>query len=115
MAQKPATPAPRKAETVKKSAAKAPAAKPVKKTDAHTGSPGNLDALVNKYLAAFRNAEQTLAEAKALAATYRERYPELAAYFPEGAADERAIELREDAADEAAGSHHFRIRVSGKE
>ena len=116
MAQKPATPAPRKAETAKKPAAKAPAAKPVKKAGgAQTAPPGNLDALVNRYLAAFRNAEQTLAEAKALAATYRERYPELAAYLPEGAAEERAIELREDAADEAAGSHHFRIRLSGKE
>ena len=47
-------------------------------------------------------------------ATYRERYPELAAYFPEAAAERRALELREDAADEAAGSHHFRIRMSGK-
>jgi hypothetical protein len=54
-------------------------------------------------------------KAKALVETYRERYPELAAYFPEGAAEERAIELREDATDEAAGSHHFRIRMTGKE
>ena len=89
--------------------------KPVKKTGgAQTASLGNLDALVNKYLAAFRNAEKALADAKALAATYRERYPELGAYLPEGAAEERALELREDAADEAAGSHHFRIRMSGK-
>ena len=95
---------------------KAPAAKPVKKASATQATPpGNLDALVNKYLAAFRNAEQTLAEAKGLVATYRERYPELAAYLPEAAAEERVIELREDAADEAAGSHHFRIRMSGKE
>jgi hypothetical protein len=116
MAQKPATPAPRKTEAAKKPTVKAPAAKPVKKNGGgQTASPGNLDALVNKYLAAFRNAEKTLAEATALVATYRERYPELAAYFPEGAAEERALELREDAADEAAGSHHFRIRVSGKE
>jgi hypothetical protein len=62
MAQKPATPAPRKAETAKKPAAKAPAAKPVKKAGAtQAAPPGDLDALVNKYLAAFRNAEQTLA------------------------------------------------------
>ena len=116
MAQKPATPAPRKAEAAKKPVAKAPAAKPVKKAGGTQASPpGNLDALVNKYLAAFRNAEKTLAEAKALVETYRERYPELAAYFPEGAAEERVIELREDAADAAAGSHHFRIRMSGKE
>jgi hypothetical protein len=116
MAQKPATPTPPSAQPAKKPAAKAPATKPLKKaTGTQTASPGNLDALVNKYLAAFRNAAKTLADAKALAATYRERYPELAAYFPEGAAEERAIELREDAADEAAGSHHFRIRTSGKE
>jgi hypothetical protein len=49
MAQKPATPAPRKAEAAKKPAVKAPAAtKPVKKAaGAQTASPGNLDALVN--------------------------------------------------------------------
>ena len=116
MAQKPATPAPRKTEAAKKPTVKAPAAKPVKKAGGtEAAPPGNLDALVNKYLAAFRNAEKALADAKALAATYRERYPELAAYLPEGAAEERALELREDAADEAAGSHRFRIRVSGKE
>ena len=116
MAQKPATPAPRNARPAKKAAAKAPAAKPVKKTGGtQPGSLGNLDALVNKYLAAFRSAEKTLAEAKALVATYRERHPELAAYLPEGAAEERAIELREDAAQKAAGSHHFRIRMTGKE
>jgi hypothetical protein len=117
MAQKPATPAPRKTEATKKPTVKAAAAtKAVKKAGGtQAASSGNLDALVNKYLAAFRNAEKTLAEAKALAATYRERYPELAAYSSEGAAEERALELREDAADEAAGSHHFRIRTSGKE
>jgi hypothetical protein len=117
MAQKPAIPVPRKAEAANKPAVKAPAAtKPVKKAGrAQAAEPANLDALVNKYLAAFRSAEKTLAEAKALAATYRERYPELAAYLPAGAAEERAIELREDAANEAAGSHHFRIRTTGKE
>jgi hypothetical protein len=62
MAQKPATPAPRKAETAKKPAAKTPAAKPVKKAGGtQPAAPANLDALVNKYLAAFRNAEKTLA------------------------------------------------------
>ena len=116
MPQKPATPAPRKANPPKKPAAKTPAAKPAKKAPGTKAAPpGDLDALVNKHLAALRTAEQTLAEAKALVATYRERYPELAAYLPEGAAEERTLELREDIADEAAGSHHFRIRVSGKE
>ena len=116
MPQKSATPAPRKAQPAKKPAMKAPAAKPVKKaTSAKAGPSGDLDALVNKYLAAFRNAEKTLAEAKALVETYRERYPELAAYLSEGAAEERTLVLREDAADEAAGSHHFRIRMTGKE
>ena len=62
MAQKPATPAPRKADAAKKGAAKAPAAKPVKKAGGtQTALPGNRDALVNKCLAAFRNAEKTLA------------------------------------------------------
>jgi hypothetical protein len=116
MAQKPAAPAPRKAQPAKKAAAKAPAAQPVKKATGRQAAPlGDLDSLVNKYLAAFRNAEKTLAEAKALVETYREHYPELAAYLPEGAAGERAIELREDAADEAAGSRHFRIRMTGEE
>jgi hypothetical protein len=116
MAQKSATPAPPKTEPAKKPAAKAPAAKSVKKAGGVQPAPsGDLDSLVNKYLAAFRNAEKTLAEAKALVQTYRERYPELAAYLPEGAAEERALELREDAAEEAAGSHRFRIRMSGKE
>jgi hypothetical protein len=116
MAQKPTTPKARQTAPAKKPAVKAPAAtKPVKKASATQAAPGNLDALVNKHLAAFRNAEKTLAEAKTLVVTYRERYPELAAYFPEGAAEERALELRADAADEAAGSHHFRIRTIGKE
>jgi hypothetical protein len=115
MAQKPtAAPAPRKAEPAKKPAVKTPAAKPVNKASgARAATPGNLDALVNQHLAVLRNADQMLAEAHALVKTYGERYPELAAYLPE-AAEERVIELREDAADEAAGSHHFRILIAGK-
>ena len=46
--------------------------------------PGNLDALVNKYHAAFRKADQPLAQAQAPIQTYRERYPELA--FPRAVA-----------------------------
>jgi hypothetical protein len=65
MAQKPAAPTPPKAEPAKKPAVKAPAAKPVKKVSGTQGAaPGNLDALVNKHLATFRNADKTLAEAK---------------------------------------------------
>ena len=123
MAQKPAAPSPRKAESAKKPAVQAPttkavkpAAKPAKKANGGPATtPGNLDALINQHLAAFRNADKLLAEAKALVQTYRERYPELAAYLPEGAVTERAIELREDAADEAAGVHTFRIRMTGRE
>src|SRR6516165_936986 len=48
---------------------------------------GNLDALVNKYLAAFRNVDQLLAQAQAQIQTYRERYQELAASLPEGTPD----------------------------
>jgi hypothetical protein len=111
MAQKPAAPPPRKAEPAKKPAAKAPA-KPLKKVSgAQAATPGNLDALINQYLAAFRKADQMLAQAKALVQTYREKYPELAAYLPEGAVAERAIEIREDAAD----SQQFRIRIPGNE
>jgi hypothetical protein len=114
MAQKPAAPTPLKAQPAKKPPVKTPA-KPVKKASGTpTATPGNLDALVNKHLAALRNAEQTLAQAKALVQTYREKYPELAAYLPTSAVEERAIHLREDAADESAGSHRFRIRIKGR-
>jgi hypothetical protein len=73
MAPKPAAPTPRQAEPAKKPAVKPPAAKPVKPTTKpvkkasgpQAASPGNLEALVNKYLATFRNAEKTLADAKA--------------------------------------------------
>jgi len=54
---------------------------------AQAAAAGNLDALVNKYLAAFRNADQLLAQAQAPIQTYRERYPELAASPPEGTPD----------------------------
>ena len=47
----------------------------------------NLDALLNKYLAAFRNVDQLLAQAQAQIQTYRERYQELAASLPEGTPD----------------------------
>ena len=115
MAQKPATPAPRKTEAAKKPAVKAPAAKPVKKAPGTKAAPpGGLDALVNKHLAALRTAEKTLAEAKALIQTYRDKYPELAAYLPASAVEERAIHLREDAADESRGEHRFRIRIQGR-
>jgi hypothetical protein len=114
MAQKPAAPAPRKAEAAKKPAVKAPA-KPVKKaTDPKAAPPDELDSLVNKHLVALRNAEQTLAEAKALVQTYHDKYPELAAYLPASAVEERAIHIREDAADESRGSHRFRIRIQGR-
>ena len=114
MAQKPATPAPRKAQPVKKPAVKAPA-KPVKKAAGTKVAPsGDLDALVNKHLAALRNAEKALAEAKALVQTYHDRYPELAAYLPTSAVEERGVHLREDADDESRGSHRFRIRIQGR-
>ena len=114
MAQKPTTPAPRKAEPARKPAVKAPA-KPGKKASGKQAAPsGDLDALVNKHLAALRNAEKALAEAKALVQTYHDQYPELAAYLPASAVEERAIHLREDAADESRGEHRFRIRTQGR-
>ena len=48
---------------------------------------GNLDALVNKYLGAFRNVDRLLAQTQAQIQTYRERYQELAASLPEGTPD----------------------------
>ena len=116
MPQKPATPAPRKADAAKKSSVQAPAAtKPVKKASGtQAAPPGGLDALVNKHLAALRTAEKTLAEAKALIQTYRDQYPELAAYLPTSAVEERAIHLRKDAADESRGEHRFRVRIQGR-
>jgi hypothetical protein len=38
----------------------------------------------------------------------------LTAYLPTSAAEERAIHLRENAADESQGAHRFRIRVKGR-
>jgi hypothetical protein len=77
-------------------------------------TPSDFDELVNQHLAAFRTADQTLADAKALVQTYRGKYPELATYVPEGPGEERLIQIREDLADPAAGSHKFRIRVKGR-
>ena len=116
MAQKPAAPAPRKVKAAKKPPVKAPAGtKAVKKAGGTQAAPsGGLDALVNKHLAALRTAEKTLAEAKALVQTYHDKYPELAAYLPASAVEERGIHLREDPADESRGSHRFRIRIQGR-
>src|SRR5258708_39638209 len=55
------------------------AVKKVEKAVGARGSTlGNIDSLVNKRLASFRNAEKTLAGAKALVQTYRAKYPQLA-------------------------------------
>ena len=79
MAQKPVIPKSRKTvERAKKQAAKG-SVKEVKNAVGARGSTlGNIDSLVNKHLASFRNAEKTLAEAKALVQTYREKYSQLA-------------------------------------
>jgi hypothetical protein len=63
MAQKPVIPKSRKTvERAKKQAAKG-SVKEVKKAVGARGSTlGNIDSLVNKHLASFRNAEKTLAE-----------------------------------------------------
>ncbi len=66
---------------------------------------GNIDSLVNKHLASFRNAEKTFAGAKALVQTYREKYPQLADYIPEGAV-EHGIHIRENATDESTRRRH---------
>ena len=71
---------------------------------------GKIDSLVNRHLASFRDAEKTLAGAKALVQTYREKYSQLADYIPEGAV-ERGIHIRENATDESEGLHKFHIRI----
>lgn len=102
MAQKPVVPKSRK--PVKR-------VKRVKKAAGVRGSTlGNIDPLINKHLAAFRNAEKALAGAKALVETYRQKYPELMDYIPR-AVEKSGIQIREDASDESQGSHKFYIRI----
>ena len=111
MAQKPVIQKSRKTiEGAKKPAAKDSVKKVEKAVGAGGSTLGNIDSLVNKHLASFRNAEKTLAGAKALVQTYREKYPRLADYIPEGAV-ERGIHIRENAADESEGLHKFHIRI----
>ena len=109
MTQKPVIQKSRKTiEGAKKTAAK----DSVKKVEKAVGSTvGNIDSLVNKHLAAFRNAEKTLAQAKALVQTYGKKYPELAGYIPAGAGEERGIHILQDASNESEGSHKFYIRI----
>jgi hypothetical protein len=59
-------------------AAKDAVKKVEKAVGARESTLGNIDSLVNKRLASFRNAEKTLAGAKALVQTYRAKYPQLA-------------------------------------
>ena len=111
MAQKPIIQKSRKTiEGTKKPAAKDSVK--IKKVEKAVGSTlGNIDSLVNKHLAAFRNAEKTLAQAKALVQTYGKKYPELAGYIPAGSGEERGIHILQDAANESEGSHKFYIRI----
>ena len=111
MAQKPVIPKSRKTiERAKKPAAKDAFKKVEKAVGARGSTLGKIDSLVNKHLASFRNAEKTLAGAKALVQIYREKYPQLADYIPEGAV-ERGIHIRENATDESEGLHKFHIRI----
>jgi hypothetical protein len=111
MAQTPVVPKSRKTvERARKQAPKDSIKKIKKAVGSRESSLGNIDSLVSKHLAAFRNAEKTLAEAKALVETYRQRYPELTDYIPH-TVEERGIRIREDASDESQGSHKFYIRI----
>jgi hypothetical protein len=111
MAPKPVVPKSRKTiERAKKPAAKDAVTKVEKAVGARGSKLGKIDSLVDKHLASFRNAEKTLAGAKALVQTYREKYPHLADYIPEGAV-ERGIHIRENATDESEGLHKFHIRI----
>src|SRR6516165_4056627 len=83
MAEKPVIPKSRKTvEHAKEQAARDTVKKVEKAAGARGSTLGNIDFLVNKYLATFRNAEKTLADVKALVETYREKYPELTDYIP---------------------------------
>ena len=91
MAEKPVIPKSRKTvEHAKEQAARDTVKKVEKAVGARGSTLGNIDFLVNKYLATFRNAEKTLADVKALVETYREKYPELTDYIP------RTVEKRGD-------------------
>ena len=111
MTEKPVIPKSRKTvERARKQAAK-DTLKNVEKAGGAGGSTfGNIDSLVNKYLATFRDAEKTLADLKVLVETYREKYPELTDYIPR-TVEKRGIQIREDASDESEGSHKFYIRI----
>ena len=113
MAQKPVIQKSRKTiEGAKKTAAKDSVKKVEKAAVGAGGSTlGNIVSLVNKHLAAFRNAEKTLAQAKALVQTYGKKYPELAGYIPAGAGEGRGIHILQDASNESEGSHKFYIRI----
>src|SRR5260370_31613814 len=112
MAQKPVIQRTRKTiERGKKPPAKDSIKKVEKAVGAGGSTLGNIDSLVNKHLAAFRNAEKTLAQAKALVQTYGKKYPELAGYIPAGAGEERGIHILQDASNESEGSHKFYIRI----
>ena len=111
MAQRPVIPKSRKTvERAKKPAAKDAIKKVEKAVGARVSTLANIDSLVNKHLASFRNAEKTLAEAKVLVQTYRGKYPQLADYIPEGAV-EHGIHIRENATNESEGLHKFHIRI----
>ena len=111
MAQKPVISQSRKTvERAKKPAAKDTVKKLDKAAGARGSTLGTIDTLVNKHLASFRNAEKTLAEARALVQSYVEKYPELADYLPKDAV-ERGIYIRESTMDESEGLHKFHIRV----
>jgi hypothetical protein len=111
MAQKPVIPQSRKTvERAKKPAAKDTVKKLDKAAGARGSTLGTIDTLVNKHLASFRNAEKTLAEARALVQSYVEKYPELADYLPKDAV-QRGIYIRESKTDESEGSHKFHIRI----
>jgi hypothetical protein len=111
MTPKPVIPKSRKTvERAKKLAAKDTVKKVQKAGGARGSTFGNMDSLVNKYLATFRDAEKRLADVKVLVETYREKYPELTDYIPR-TVEKRGIQIREDASDESEGSHKFYIRI----
>jgi hypothetical protein len=91
------------------------AVKKVEKAVGARGSTlGNIDSLVNKRLASFRNAEKTLAGAKALVQTYRAKYPQLAITSRKAQwnAEYTSAQLAATGGDMLAGNEGVRSKAS---
>ena len=115
MAQKPVIPKSRKTvERAKKPAAKDAVKKVEKAVGARGSTLGNIDSLVNKHLASFRNAEKRSRK-------QRRSFKPIAKNIlnwritSRKAPVERGIHIRENATNESEGLHKFHIRIRSGE